>query len=99
MALAGHCLARPTGRLSTSARIWNWAALKADDRPGRPMKPDPRPIFEAVARAGGRIERTLLVGDTGADYGAAIAAVLFFIMMIFISGFIWKMVRDEREGY
>ncbi len=32
-------------------------------------------------------------------YGAAIAAVLFFIMMIFISGFIWKMVRDEREGY
>ncbi len=32
-------------------------------------------------------------------YGAAIAAVLFAIMMIFISGFIWKMVRDEREGY
>ncbi len=32
-------------------------------------------------------------------YGAAIAAVLFAIMMIFISGFIWKMIRDEREGY
>jgi multiple sugar transport system permease protein len=31
-------------------------------------------------------------------YGAAIAAVLFLIMMVFISGFIWKMVRDEREG-
>ena len=31
-------------------------------------------------------------------YGAAIATVLFLIMMIFISGFIWKMVRDEREG-
>lgn len=30
-------------------------------------------------------------------YGAAIAVVLFAIMMIFISGFIWKMVRDERE--
>jgi multiple sugar transport system permease protein len=29
-------------------------------------------------------------------YGAAIAVVLFAIMMIFISGFIWKMVRDER---
>jgi multiple sugar transport system permease protein len=29
-------------------------------------------------------------------YGAAIAVVLFGIMMIFISGFIWKMVRDER---
>jgi multiple sugar transport system permease protein len=32
-------------------------------------------------------------------YGAAIAAVLFLIMMVFISGFIWKMIRDEREGY
>ncbi len=31
-------------------------------------------------------------------YGAAIAVVLFAIMMVFISGFIWKMVRDEREG-
>ena len=29
-------------------------------------------------------------------YGAAIAVVLFAIMMVFISGFIWKMVRDER---
>ena len=32
-------------------------------------------------------------------YGAAIAVVLFAIMMVFISGFIWKMVRDEKEGY
>jgi multiple sugar transport system permease protein len=32
-------------------------------------------------------------------YGAAIAVILFAIMMVFISGFIWKMVRDEREGY
>lgn len=29
-------------------------------------------------------------------YGAAIAVVLFAIMMFFISGFIWKMVRDEK---
>lgn len=29
-------------------------------------------------------------------YGAAIAVVLFAIMMVFITGFIWKMVRDER---
>ncbi|HEY8595363.1 MAG TPA: sugar ABC transporter permease [Devosiaceae bacterium] len=29
-------------------------------------------------------------------YGAAIAVVLFLIMMVFISGFIWKMVSDER---
>ncbi len=32
-------------------------------------------------------------------YGAAIAVILFLIMMVFITGFIWKMVRDEREGY
>ncbi len=30
-------------------------------------------------------------------YGAAIAVVLFAIMMVFISGFIWKMWRDEAE--
>lgn len=30
-------------------------------------------------------------------YGAAIAVVLFAIMMVFISGFIWKMWRDETE--
>ncbi|MBV1702271.1 MAG: sugar ABC transporter permease [Hyphomicrobiales bacterium] len=30
-------------------------------------------------------------------YGAAIAVVLFLIMMLFISGFIWKMYRDETE--
>jgi len=29
-------------------------------------------------------------------YGAAIAVILFLIMMFFISGFVWKMVRDER---
>jgi multiple sugar transport system permease protein len=32
-------------------------------------------------------------------YGAAIAVILFLIMMVFITGFIWKMVRDEKEGY
>jgi multiple sugar transport system permease protein len=31
-------------------------------------------------------------------YGAAIAVILFMIMMVFITGFIWKMVRDERSG-
>ena len=47
----------------------------------RPMKPDPRPVLEAVARAGGRIERTLLVGDTGADHGAAIAARIPLVLL------------------
>ena len=45
------------------------------------MKPDPRPLLEAVALAGGRIERTLLVGDTGADNGAAIAARIPVILL------------------
>ncbi|MGI9510689.1 MAG: carbohydrate ABC transporter permease [Geminicoccaceae bacterium] len=31
-------------------------------------------------------------------YGAAIAVVLFLIMMVFITGFIWKMVSDEQGG-
>ncbi|TPW27411.1 sugar ABC transporter permease [Pararhizobium mangrovi] len=31
-------------------------------------------------------------------YGAAIAVVLFLIMMLFITGFIWRMVITEREG-
>ncbi len=45
------------------------------------MKPDPRPILEAVARAGGRIDRALLVGDTTADYGAAIAARIPLVLV------------------
>ena len=31
-------------------------------------------------------------------YGAAIAVILFLIMMVFITGFIWKMVSDEQGG-
>jgi phosphoglycolate phosphatase len=47
----------------------------------RPMKPDPRPIYEAVARAGGNIERAMLVGDTGADYGAAVASGIPLVLV------------------
>lgn len=41
----------------------------------------------------------MALGEIGLrmGYGAAIAVVLFAIMMIFISGFIWKMWRDEKE--
>jgi len=31
-------------------------------------------------------------------YGAAIAVVLFLIMMVYISGFLWKMYKDETEA-
>jgi phosphoglycolate phosphatase len=47
----------------------------------KPMKPHPRPILEAVARAGGTIERTMLVGDTGADNGAAIATAIPVVLV------------------
>jgi phosphoglycolate phosphatase len=50
-------------------------------RDDRPMKPHPYPILEAVSRSGGHIERTLLVGDTGADSGAAIAARIPLILV------------------
>jgi phosphoglycolate phosphatase len=45
------------------------------------MKPDPRPLLAAVARAGGRMERAILVGDTGADHGAAIAARIPLVLI------------------
>ncbi|MBO6639845.1 MAG: sugar ABC transporter permease [Roseitalea sp.] len=32
-------------------------------------------------------------------YGSAIAVVLFAIMLVYISYFLWKMYRDEREGH
>lgn len=31
-------------------------------------------------------------------YGAAIAVILFLIMLVFISGFVWKMIDDEKKG-
>ncbi|RMH43369.1 MAG: sugar ABC transporter permease, partial [Alphaproteobacteria bacterium] len=31
-------------------------------------------------------------------YGAAIAVVLFLIMMVYIAAFLWKMYRDETGG-
>ena len=33
---------------------------------------------------------------TAWDTAQLIAVILFAIMMVFITGFIWKMVRDER---
>ncbi|MGH9810477.1 MAG: HAD hydrolase-like protein [Terriglobia bacterium] len=50
-------------------------------RDDQPMKPHPRPLLETVARAGGRLERSLLVGDTGADAGAALAAHIPVILV------------------
>lgn len=40
----------------------------------RPKKPDPSPLLEAIAGAGGNRARAVMIGDSGADSGAAIAA-------------------------
>lgn len=48
-----------------------------------PMKPHPRPILDAVARAGGDMARTMLVGDTGADNGAAIATQIPVVLVTY----------------
>ncbi len=43
-------------------------------RGDRPKKPDPLTLLEAISLAGGTHYRALMVGDTGADSSAAIAA-------------------------
>lgn len=48
-----------------------------------PMKPHPRPILEAVARADGDMACTMLVGDTGADNGAAIATRIPLVLVTY----------------
>jgi phosphoglycolate phosphatase len=73
-------------------------------RDDRPMKPDPRPLVEAVTRAGGRMERTLLVGDTGADNGAAVAARIPVVLLDYgyshlpISALKYGIVVDNPES-
>ncbi len=43
-------------------------------RDDRPKKPDPKPLLQAIASAGGHHDRTLMIGDSGADSSAASAA-------------------------
>lgn len=46
-------------------------------------KPDAAPVLEALARAGGRAETAVMVGDSATDAGAARAAGLPFIAVSF----------------
>lgn len=41
-------------------------------------------------------EQALSAYGVRPGHGATIAVVLLLIMMVFLSGFIWKMIRDER---
>jgi phosphoglycolate phosphatase len=62
----------------------------ADTLPVR--KPDPAPLIEAVRRAGGRLERSLLVGDTVTDRETARAAGVPSVLVTF--GPTGQAVRD-----
>ena len=55
-------------------------------------KPDPAPLIEAVRRAGGRLERSLLVGDTVTDRDTARAAGVPSVLVTF--GPAGQAVRD-----
>lgn len=52
-------------------------------RDDRPKKPDPRPLLEAIALAGGAPDRALLIGDTSADTGAGVAAGIPVILVTY----------------
>lgn len=69
----------------------------------KPMKPHARPILEAVARAGGDIGRTILVGDTGADNGAAIATQIPVVLVTYgyshfpIGALTYGTIAEDKE--
>jgi phosphoglycolate phosphatase len=48
-----------------------------------PLKPHPAPVEAAVTQAGGLMSRAMLVGDTGADNGAAIAASIPVVLLTY----------------
>lgn len=59
-----------------------FAAILGPDAAGA-TKPDPRHLQAAVEAAGGRMDRTILVGDSGTDAGAARAAKAGLILVSF----------------
>ncbi|MFL5298352.1 MAG: phosphoglycolate phosphatase [Phenylobacterium sp.] len=80
------CTNKPTG-LSNAllgaldlARLFD-AVVGPDAAPA--AKPDPRHLEAAVAAAGGRIDRAILVGDSATDAGAARAAHVPLILVSF----------------
>ena len=57
------------------------SVVGADTLPFR--KPNPQPFVEAVLRAGGRVERSFLVGDTATDRDTARAAGVASVLVSF----------------
>ncbi len=82
----GVCTNKPAGLAETlldrlGIRDLFGSMIGADTLPVR--KPDPKPYLEAVRRAGGNPERSLLVGDTITDVDTARAAGVPIILVGF----------------
>lgn len=80
------CTNKPAGLAETLCRRLGirdlfGALIGADTLPVR--KPDPAPYFAAVAQVGGRVERSLLVGDTVTDRDTARAAGVPIVLVSF----------------
>jgi phosphoglycolate phosphatase len=85
----GICTNKPEGLAEKlmreiGARDLFHSLVGADTLPVR--KPDPAPLREAVARAGGEMARTVLVGDTATDRDTARAAGVPCILVTFPPG-------------
>jgi phosphoglycolate phosphatase len=62
----------------------------------RPKKPDPLTLLEAITRAGGSRTNALMIGDTAADSGAAVAAGIPAILVSYgYSHFAIRAVRTD----
>jgi len=62
----------------------------------RPKKPDPLTVLEAITRAGGSRTNALMIGDTSADSGAAVAAGIPAILVSYgYSHFAIRAVRTN----
>lgn len=85
----GICTNKPEALAETlmqrlGARDLFGSLVGADTLPQR--KPDPRPLYEAIRRAGGDLSRAVLVGDTATDRNTARAAELPCILVTFGPG-------------
>ncbi|WP_193825197.1 HAD-IA family hydrolase [Oceaniglobus indicus] len=85
----GICTNKPEGLAVTlmtrmGARDWFGSLIGADTLPVR--KPDPAPYRLAVERAGGRVENSLLIGDTVTDRDTARNAGVPSVMVTFGPG-------------
>lgn len=95
----GICTNKPEGLAEAlmralGARDRFHALLGADTLPVR--KPDPLHLTETVARAGGAVDRAVLVGDTVTDIDAAAAAGMPCILVTFAGHDLSDLVAAAR---